>query len=78
MQKIINKTVKLDLIGIDGNAHAIMAVFKRQALREGWTSDEVEQVLSEAKSSNYDHLLATILNHCEVEDEPFIDNDYEN
>lgn len=78
MQKIVNKTIKLDLIGIDGNAHAIIAVFKRQALREGWTSDEVEQVLTEAKSFNYDHLLATILNHCEVEDEPFIDDDYEN
>ncbi|WP_438965102.1 hypothetical protein [Flavobacterium sp.] len=77
MKKIINKTVKLDLIGIDGNAHAILGVFRRQALREGWTMDEVEQVLNEAKSSNYDHLLAAILNHCEVEDEPFIDEDYE-
>ena len=69
MNRIINKTVNLDLVGTDGNAFAIMAVFQRQARREGWTPDEIKAVLKEAKSGDYNHLLATISNHCEYKDE---------
>mgnify|MGYP000076311692 CR=1 FL=1 len=69
MKRVINKTVDLDLVGTDGNAFAIIAVFKRQAQREGWTPNEIQQVLTEAKSADYDHLLATIINHCEFKDD---------
>lgn len=69
MEKQVNKTVDLDLEGVNGNAFAIMGVFQRQARREGWTSQEIQLVLTEAKSSDYDHLLATILLHCEPNDE---------
>ena len=71
MKKIIKKTVNLDLIGVDGNAYAIMGVFRRQARKEGWTSEEIQTVLDEAKSSDYNHLLATIENHCEPLDNEF-------
>lgn len=57
------KKVTLDLLGIDGNAFAIMGAFQRQARKEGWTSDEIKAVLDEAKSSDYDHLLQTICSH---------------
>jgi hypothetical protein len=78
MKKVVNKTVNLNLIGVNGNAFAIMGVFQRQARREGWTQDEIKQVLDEAKSKDYNYLLATIENHCKVEDEPLNseDNDY--
>lgn len=69
MEKQVNKTVDLDLQGVNGNAFAIMGAFQRQAKREGWTSQEIQLVLTEAKSSDYDHLLATILLHCEPKDE---------
>jgi len=69
MKRIIEKTVNLDLIGVDGNAFMIMAVFRRQAQKEGWTPEEIEQVMTEAKSGDYVHLLATIENHCEPKDE---------
>lgn len=69
MKRVIDKTVNLDLVGVDGNAYAILAVFKRQALRVGWTPDEISAVLTEAKSGDYDHLLATIINHCHFKDE---------
>lgn len=69
MKKVIQKTVNLDLVGVNGNAFMIMGVFQRQAKREGWTQDEIDRVLKEAKSSNYDYLLATIENHCEPKDE---------
>lgn len=64
MKKIVNKTVNLDLVGTDGNAFVIMAVFKKQAQREGWKKEEIEAVLNEATSKDYYHLLATIDNHC--------------
>ena len=69
MKRIIEKTVNLDLVGVDGNAFMIMAVFRRQAKKEGWSPEEIEQVMNEAKSGDYVHLLATIENHCEPKDE---------
>ena len=58
------KFVKMTLVGIDGNAFAIMGAFQREARRQGWTSEEINKVLEEARSSNYDHLLVTIDSHC--------------
>lgn len=69
MKKAINKTVNLNLIGVNGNAFMIMGVFKRQAKKEGWTQEEIDSVLTEAKSSDYNYLLTTIENHCEPKSE---------
>ena len=69
MKKIIEKTVNLNLIGVNGNAFMIIGVFRRQAQKEGWTPEEIDKVIIEAKSSDYVHLLATIENHCEPKDE---------
>lgn len=65
MEQIVNKTINLTLVGIDGNAFSIMGAFQKQARKEGWTLDEIEEVLNEARSSDYDHLLQTIMAHCE-------------
>ncbi|SDW82390.1 hypothetical protein SAMN05444411_102250 [Lutibacter oricola] len=69
MKKVIDKTVNLDLVGVNGNAFMIMGVFQRQARKEGWTQNEIEAVLTEAKSGDYNYLLATISNHCEVKEQ---------
>ncbi|QTD36411.1 hypothetical protein JL193_09585 [Polaribacter batillariae] len=69
MKKVIEKTVNLNLIGVDGNAFVIMGVFRRQAKKEGWTPEEIELVMEDAKSGDYNHLLATIENHCEPKSE---------
>ena len=69
MKKVIEKTVNLNLIGVNGNAFMIMGVFRKQAQKEGWTPEEIEQVMVEAKSSDYNYLLATIENHCEPKEE---------
>lgn len=58
------KYVSLDLADSDGNAFAVMANFQRAAKREGWKSEEIDKVLTEAKSGDYNHLLGTILDHC--------------
>ena len=62
---INTKKIQLDLVGIDGNAYAIMGTFQRQARREGWTKEEIDSVLKEAQSGDYDHLLKTIMAHCD-------------
>jgi sugar diacid utilization regulator len=59
------KKISLKMVGLDGNAFAILGAFRRQALREGWTASEVEEVLQEAKSSDYSHLMSTIASHCQ-------------
>lgn len=35
MKKVIEKTVNLNLVGVDGNAFMIMGVFRRQAKKDG-------------------------------------------
>ena len=67
MDQIIKKTVNLSLIGLDGNSFSIMGAFQRQAKTEGWTKDEINKVINEAMSGDYNHLIATIQNHCKEE-----------
>lgn len=69
MENKIGKTLNLELVGVDGNAYAIMGVFRRQARREGWSEQEIETVIEEAMSGDYNHLLSTIMTYCEPKDE---------
>lgn len=58
------KRITLSLVGLDGNAFNLMACFKRQALNEGWTPEEITEVLDKAKEKDYSHLLQVLGNHC--------------
>lgn len=58
------KKVKLQLVGLDGNAFSVMGAFQSQASREGWTKEEINGVLDEAMSGDYTHLLSTIAQRC--------------
>jgi hypothetical protein len=51
------------LVGVDGNAFAIMGYFQRQARRSGWSEAQIDEVLDGAMSSDYNHLVATIDSH---------------
>jgi hypothetical protein len=82
MQNTKSKKVKMQLVGLDGNAFVIMGTWRSNALRQGWSQEEVRAVLEEAQSGDYDHLLATIaMNTTEPdvvwddEDEDFDDED---
>lgn len=55
------------LIGQDGNAFAILALCNRAGKRAGWTQEELDRVLGEMKAGDYNHLLATAMEHFEVE-----------
>ena len=57
--------VKLNLVGVNGNAFAIMGAFKVAAKEQDWSKERIKEVLDEAISSDYDHLLHTILKNVE-------------
>ena len=66
----VDKKVNLELVGLDGNAFSLMGAFQKQARREGWTKEEIESVLDDARSSDYNHLLQVLVSYCETpEDE---------
>jgi hypothetical protein len=59
------KTVNLTLVGLNGNAFNLMGAFQRQARKEGWSTEEIKQVLDKCMSGDYDELLCTLMDHCE-------------
>lgn len=59
----MKKKVKLELVGLNGNAYSLMGAFQNAARRQGWTKEEIKVVLDDATSSDYDHLLAVLVNH---------------
>lgn len=66
---IVEKKVKMELVGLDGNAFSLMGHFQRNARRQGWTKDEIDSVLNECKSGDYDHLLCTLMDHTDDSDD---------
>jgi len=70
MSEETQKKVKLKLEGIDGNAFSVMGAWSRAARRQGWTTEEIGSVLTNATSGDYNHLLYIISSHSETpEDE---------
>ena len=59
------KKIKPKLVGLNGNAFALMGAFRKQAQKEKWTPEEIKSVLDECMSGDYDHLLATLMDHCQ-------------
>lgn len=56
-----NKKVVMSLHNLDGNAFAILGAFNRNAKKQGWTREEIDSVITEAKAKDYRHLVGTIL-----------------
>jgi len=63
VENLVGKRVELDLVGLDGNAFALMGYFRRAARREGWTPEEIDKVVKEATSNDYNHLLMVLMEH---------------
>lgn len=53
------------LEGVDGNAYAVLGHFRKQALSQDWSAEDIAKVLTEAQTDDYEYLLATILKHIE-------------
>jgi hypothetical protein len=56
----MKKKVKMKLVGLNGNAFVLMGTFANKAKEQGWTQDDVDGVMNECMSSDYNHLLATL------------------
>lgn len=66
---------KYTLIGVDGNAYAIMAYVSECMRREGMSREEIEEYKERAKDGDYDHLLIEFLDMVEMLNEKYEDYD---
>ena len=64
-------TKLIQVVGLfdNGNAFAILGKAQRAARKGGWTPEQIDAFLTEAKSGDYDHLLQTTMKHFEEADE---------
>jgi len=53
--------VTVPMTGEDGNAFAILGRVSGALRRHGVPKEEIEKFMKEAKSGDYDHLLATVM-----------------
>lgn len=53
------------MLGHDSNAFALMGSFARYAKRAGMPKEQIDEVLAEARSGDYDNLLATLMQFSE-------------
>jgi hypothetical protein len=60
----VKKQVSLRLVGLDGNAFALLGAFRQAARKAKWTAEEIDAVMNDAKSGDYNHLVATLSSHC--------------
>lgn len=62
------------LVGIDGNAFAIMGYVMKCMRREKCTKEQIDAYIKDAKSSDYDHLLYVSFNEIEKLNEKYYGN----
>mgnify|MGYP000511757837 CR=1 FL=1 len=61
--------VIFDLTSVNGNVFSLMGNFKSLARRQGWNSHDIQTVLDECITSDYDHAVQTLLAVTTTEDE---------
>lgn len=75
MPQVVDKKVQMTLVGLDGNAFSLMGAFQKNARRQGWDKEEIDKVLTECRSGDYDNLLCVLMDHVDEIDEA--DEDYD-
>jgi len=61
LERTMPAKVKLNLVRINGNAFFLMGAFQGAARKQGWGQADIDAVLDQCQSGNYDHLLQTLL-----------------
>lgn len=61
------KKVTCRLVGVDGNAFSLMGAWRRAAQQQGWSEADISEVIGDAQSGDYNHLLLVLSRHCEEE-----------
>ena len=57
------KKVEGTLVGVDGNAFAILGHWSRLARRQHWSSEDIEKVLDVCYEGDYNQLVSTLTTH---------------
>lgn len=65
MAQVVNKRVRMTLLGLDGNAFSLMGNFGKEARRQGWTSEEIAVVTAKCMEGDYQELIRTLMAHIE-------------
>ena len=55
--------VRLTLVGLDGNAFALLGAFARAARQQGWTQSAIKAVQDKATAGDYDNLLRVLIDN---------------
>lgn len=63
IEKLIEKNGKAEgtLLGVDGNAYAILGYTERQLKRASWPKEDIKQVMDAASSGDYNNVIATCM-----------------
>ena len=62
-EKLKHKGMIVDCSGPDGNAFYLLGLAKDLAKRMGWTTKEIDKLMTELQSSDYEHLILTFDKH---------------
>lgn len=54
----MKKTKLYSLVGVDGNAYALMGYTQDAMQRTGFSNKDIDKMLKDATSSDYNHLVA--------------------
>lgn len=65
------KTPILKLVGEDGNAFSILGRWSRAARKAGWSKEDIDAVMNDAQSDDYNHLLRVIMDNSTEEDSEY-------
>lgn len=57
------KKVKINLVGLNGNAFSLIGTWSEEAKKQGFDEDQIKEVVNDATSRDYDHLLRTLIAH---------------
>jgi len=68
MTNLVGKTVNLSSVGLEGDVKILISNFAKQAKKEGWKQEEIDKVITECESGDYDHLIDTLLAHSNVDE----------
>jgi hypothetical protein len=60
---------KYSLVGVDGNAYAVMGYTARAMRREGFSKEEIDEMHEKAMSDDYDNLLRVCMEYVDKANE---------
>ena len=59
----IKRVKGFHLQGLGANAFSLLAEFRNRARRSGWKDNEIAEVIKEAQSGDYEHLIQTLMDY---------------